>query len=620
MGTLRGYAGKLLRVDLSAGRATEEAVDEKTCREYLGGTGLGAKYLFEEVPADAAWSDERNRLIICSGPLGGTAVGGSGTVSVVTKGALSEGAACSQANGFFGAFLRFAGYDGIIVQGKARGWVYLYIHDGKAELKDASHLVGKDTYETGDLVKAELGQNDRTMSVASIGPAGENLIRFASILVDKGHCAAHNGVGAVMGSKKLKAIAVARSQQRLEFADKQGLSALGKQAHENVLSDPGGLSQYKWGTLSNIVRSVTAKDGVVPVKNYRTSIYDIEPEKLEEFSPTYIRGHFDPKPQPCWGCQMHHCHMLTITEGKYSGMTLEEPEYEQFASWGPVIGVTDVTSAMMLSREADCLGVDSNEGGWLFGMVMECYEKGILSQKDCDGLEMNWGNAESTKEMLRRISRREGIGDILAEGVMRAARRIGKEAPNFAIHSMKGNTPRTHDHRTKWPTMFDTCLSQIGTDEGFSMSRPADLGLSIKPNMKTNNSSEDSVNWNAQCKGATPFEDSLGVCRFTTKTDLKLLSQAVSAATGWDFSAEEAFRVGKRIVNLLRVFNLRHGHTAEMDAPSPRYGSTPVDGVSQGKSIMPYRDEMRRKYYELMGWDRETGVPLPETLRSVGLE
>ena len=168
--------------------------------------------------------------------------------------------------------------------------------------------------------------------------------------------------------------------------------------------------------------------------------------------------------------------------------------------------------------------------------------------------------------------------------------------------------------------LFDTCVSQMSTDEGFSMLRPADLGLSITPALSANNSPEDTITWNAKCKGAAQFEDCLGVCRFTTRTDLKLLAQAVSAATGWDFSIEEAMQVGKRIVNLLRAFNIRQGHTAEMDAPSPRYGSAPADGPSQGKSIMVHWNELRSKYYELMGWDKETGKPLPDTLARLGLE
>jgi len=622
MSKLYGYAGKLLRVDLTNEQITEETLDEETVRKYVGGTGVGAKYLYEEVPAGVEWSDETNRMIIATGPLGGTTVGGSGTISVVTKGALTNGAVASQANGFFGAFLKFSGYDGIILQGRAKKWVYLYIRDGRVELRDASHLVGKNTYETSDLVKAELGQDERRMSVASIGPAGESLVKFACIFFDKGHTASHNGTGAVMGSKKLKAIAVARGRARPALKDKEGVSTTANQLHDSIVNDPRNLQTYRWGTLPGVVRSAMAGDGVIPVKNYTTNIYDIEPEKLEKFGAEYIRGQFEPKPSPCWACRMHHCHMMTITEGPYAGMVMEEPEYEQFAAWGPAIGQTDVTAAMMLSHEVDCLGIDTNESGWVIGLVMECYEKGILSQEDCDGLEMTWGNAEAAREMLRRIATRQGFGDVLAEGAMRAAQRIGGEAPNFAIHTMKGNTPRGHDHRNNWSMLFDTCVSQMSTDEGFSMQQPADLGLSVSPGMgpRPDTSPEDTLARNTQCKGAGQFEDCLGVCRFTTRTNLKLLAQAVSAATGWDFPIEETMEVGRRVVNLLRVFNIRHGHTAEMDAPSPRYGSTPVDGPAPGKSIMVYWNELRSKYYEQMGWDRETGKPLPDTLRHFGLE
>ncbi len=605
MSKLYGYAGKLLRVDLTSEQITEETLDEETARKYVGGSGIGAKYLYEEVPAGVEWSDEANRMIMATGPLGGTTVGGSGTFSVVTKGALTNGAVASQANGFFGAFLKFSGYDGIILQGRAKRWVYLYIHNGRVELRDASHLVGKDTYETSDLIKAELGQDERGMSVASIGPAGENLVKFGCIFFDKGHTASHNGTGAVMGSKKLKAVAIARSRARPTLKDKKGLSVIANQFHDNILNDPLRMTTYNWGTLTGVTRSARAGDGTIPVKNYTTNVYEIEPEKLEKFSAEYIRGQFEPKPSPCWACRMHHCHMLTITEGPYTGMVLEEPEYECFAAWGPAIGQTDVAAAMMLSHEVDCLGIDTNEAGWVIGLVMECYEKGILSRDDCGGLEMTWGDAEATREMLRRIATRQGFGDVLAEGVMRAAQRIGGEAPNFAIHTMKGNTPRGHDHRNNWPMLFDTCLSEMSTDEGHGMGNPADLGISLGPASRPDISPENTLAQNAQCKGAGQFEDCLGVCRFTTRTDLKLLAQAVSAATGWDFPIEETMEVGKRVVNLLRVFNIRHGHTAEMDAPSPRYGSTPVDGPAQGKSLMVHWNELRSKYYEQMGWDRD---------------
>jgi len=620
MEQLYGYAGKILRVDLTRGKITEEALDEETARKYVGGTGLGAKVLYEEVPAGVDWSDEGNRLVLASGPLGGTTVGGSGTVSVVTKGALSNGAVASQANGFFGAFLKFSGFDGMIVEGKAPKWVYLYIHDGQAEIKDASHLQGKDNWETCDLVKKELGAKERAMSVATIGPAGENGVRYAAIFFDKGHTASHNGTGAVMGSKNLKAIAVERGRKRPALKDKQALAAIADQFHEFILSVPGFRTNYEWGTLNGITELTIAGVGIIPVKNYTTGVFEIGREKLEKFWGPYIRRQFKPKPRPCWACRMHHCHDMTLTEGPYKGYAGEEPEYEAFAAFGPQIGNTDSTAAFFLANEADRLGMDCNEAGWTLGLVMECYEKGILTPKDTDGLEMKWGNYQAAHEMMVKIATRQGFGDALAEGAMRAAQRIGGEAPNFAIHTMKGNTPRGHDHRTRWPMLLDTCVSQMSTDEGYFVAKPEVLGISARPNFGSNASAEDALAWNVQCKGPTQFEDCLGVCRFCTRTHIELMAKAITAVTGWDFSPEEGMQVGNRAVNLLRVFNIRHGHTAEMDAPSPRYGSTPTDGWGKGKNIMANWNELRSKYYEGMGWDKETGKPLPDTLQRLGLE
>jgi len=621
MNKLYGYAGKLLRVDLTSEQITDEKLDEETARKYIGGTGIGAKYLYDEVPAGVEWSDEGNRIIMASGPLGGTTVGGSGTFSAVTKGPLTNGAVAVQANGFLGAFLRFCGYDGIIIQGSAKKWVYLHIQDGVAELRDAAHLVGKTIWETEDIIKKELGKREREMSVFGIGPAGENLVKFAIICGDRGHVAAHGGAGAVMGSKKLKAIAVDRGNSRPSLKDKRGFSAIAKQFFDNTMKDPISLDSYNWGTLNFIINRVKAGDGLVPVKNYTTNVYDIEPEKLETFSGPYIRSNFAPKPNPCWACRRHHCHIITITEGPFKGYVGEEPEYESLAVFGPLIGAKDVTAAIYLSNETDRLGMDCNELGWALGLAIECYEKGLITREDTDQIELTWGNCEAVNQMIHRIARRQGFGDVLAEGAMRAAQQIGGEAPSFAIHTMKGNTPRVHDHRTRWAMLFDTCLSQMSTDEGCSMARPADLGLSFTPApYNLNTSPKDTLLWNAQCKGAGQFQDCLGVCSFTTRSDLKLIAQAVSTATGWDFSTEETMEVGRRIVNLLRVFNIRHGHTAEMDAPSARYGSTPGDGPAQGKNIMVYWDELRSQYYEQMGWDSETGKPLPDALRHLGLE
>jgi aldehyde:ferredoxin oxidoreductase len=610
-----GYAGRVMRVDLTRGESRSEALDEVLLRKYVGGATLGIKFLYDETPPGIEWSDPENRLIFLSGPLGGTRVGGSGTIAVVTIGALTNGVASTQANGFFGAYLRFAGFDGIILQGAAANWSYLYIHDGIAEIRDATHLLGKDTFEVESLIKDELKKKEKEVSVLSIGPAGENLVRFAGILTDMGHIAAHNGVGAVMGSKKLKAIAIERGKSTVPFKDSQALSSAAKEILANMLADKFYDSITKEGTLPAII--VGTKAGFLPVKNYTTSVYDIAPDKLERYSPQNIRQVYNAKPSPCWACSSRHCHTGEIAEGKYAGRKVEEPEYEGLASFSCLVGIDDVTTTIVLANEVDRLGMDTNESGWVIAWLMECYEKGILTRADTDGLEMTWGNSQAIMEMLKKVASRQGFGNILAEGVMRAAQHVGGEAPSMAIHTRKGNTPRSHDHRVQWLEMFDTCVSNTGTLETHSKPPYKLLGL---PEVYDTFDPEVISTVEAKIKGAMIFEDSVVTCRYQTATALGFLCQAINAATGWDMDFQEAMVVGRRAVNLARVLNLRRGIGTELDAPSARYGSTPQDGISAGRGIMPHWDKMLRNYYKLMGWDEKTGKPLPQTLSSLGLD
>lgn len=604
------FPGRYLRVDLSLRELRDVTFDEKIVRQYLGGTGMGSRILYDEVPPEVEWSDPRNRVILASGPLGGTVIGGSGTFSLVTKGALTGGCTAAQANGLFGAFLRFQGYTGVIIQGVASGWTYLHIDDDSVQLREANHLLGKDTYDTATAIKEELGKQRGQMSVVSIGPAGEHLVRFAGVFVDWGHSASHNGPGAVMGSKRLKAIAVARGKKRVPVKNEDNLRKIAESLYENAKGFTG--------TLGGVHRSYRSGVGTLPIKNYLTNIWDVSDEEIESFSEEYIRRNFSPQPNPCWACRLKHCTFMTIPYGPHKGMLVEEPEYEQLAAWGPVINLKDVSAAAMLSCITDRVGLDNNEAGWLVGWVMECFEKGLLSKDDLNGLDLRWGNAEAVRQLLYVIANRQGVGDLLAEGVMRASRKVGGEAARCAIYTLKGNTPRGHDHRTRWFEMFDTSVSSTGTletgatilylppDEAARMQKagyPDDVSTSV-----------------ALTKGLMVFEDSLGVCRFNTRMNLQLESEAIREVTGWGFTPEEGKNVGLRAVNLMKVYNLRCGITKEKDYPSERYGSTPVDGPSKGIAIKPHWETMLKNYYRYMGWDTETGKPLPETLRKLGLD
>jgi aldehyde:ferredoxin oxidoreductase len=600
-----GYAGKLLRVDLSREKLSEVIIDEGTLKDYVGGAALGVKILYDEVSPTIRWSDPSNRMILASGPLGGTNFPGSGTISIVTKGALTGGAASGQANGLFGAYLKFSGYDGLIVQGVAKNWVYLNIKQDEAELKEANQLLGKGTYETYDLIKRELDKRGREVSVISIGPAGEGLSLFAGLFERKGHSASKNGPGAVLGSKKLKAIAVSRGNKRIEVKHPDRFKALADRVRENA-------SKLR-GTVGGVHDLHKSGQAVLPVKNYTTNIWNISDEELEKFSEPAMRRRYNPKPNPCWACPAAHSTMMTIPEGPYAGMEIEEPEYEQLAAWGPQIDNRDVDSASMLSSVCDQLGFDNNEMGWMVGWLMECYERGLLSGEQLNGLEMTWGNVEAARELMYMIAHRQGVGDILAEGIMRASQRIGGEAAKAAIYTLKGNTPRGHDHRTRWGEMFDTIVSNTGTLENH-------VSISgLPPYSEWAGHPEEVSDGEALTKGVMILNDSLGNCRFPTGLDLPLFTDALNAITGWDLSQEDANNVGLRAVNLMKVFNLRAGIGREMDAPSERYGSTPVDGPNEGVSIRPVLGSMLRNYYGLMGWDEETSKPLPETLRKLGL-
>jgi len=614
-----GYMGKILRVDLSKERTTEEVPDPSTLRQYLGGTGIGIKYLYDEVPPEIQWNDPHNRLIFATGPVGGTRLGGSGSFSVVTKGPLTNGAVSTQANGFFGAFLKFSGFDAIVAQGAAKKWVYLYIHDGTAELRDAAHLVGKDTWETEELIKKELGKKEHELSVFSIGPAGENLVAFASIAGDRGHVAAHGGAGAVMGSKRLKAIAVSHGRSPVEVADKERLSFLAKELYEKVTGDPAsGGRLANWGTTGNIQAAKGRLAAAsLPVKNYTTSHFP----KWVEFSRETIDPLFEIQNAPCWACRYTHCRILKVKAGPYAGYVGEEPEYEQWAAWGPLIGQKDQVKAFVLSNEVDRLGMDVNHAGWVISWLMECYDKEIISKDDLDGLEMGWGNAEAALAMLRKIAKREGVGDVLAKGIQRAIESFPPAAQRLAIYTKKGNTPRGHDHRTSWRMLLDTCVSDTSTDEAGSMAaKPESAGL---PGDADPFSPEVNATIVSRIINRMPLDDSLVMCRFNNRgagINMDYFAEILKAATGWDFTGEEVSTVGTRIVNLLRAFNIRHGLTADLDAPSPRYGSAPIDGPFQGISSEPAWKEMVSRYYELMGWDVKAGKPLPETLERLGLE
>jgi len=604
-----GYAGQFLRVDLSNAGISTQPISPDFAAEWLGGTGFGAKVLSDEVPAGVAWDHPQNRVILSSGPLGATKVNGTGTFSVVFKGPMTNMAGASQASGFLGAFLKFAGFDGIVVQGAAPDWCYLFVHDGQAELHDARHLVGMDTWEVEDAIAQELGVRPSRISVYSIGLAGENQVRYAALVGDKGHVAAHNGIGAVLGAKKLKAIVVSRGSQHVAVADVEHVAEGTNQLREHAKTKLAGGLIYQYGTGGQLPGNYAT--GMTPVKNYTTNVFP----PVNSLSGQTLRATFEISSHPCWACSMTHVKMVKIKEGPYAGFEGEEPELEGLHGWGSQIGNADLAGVIMLQNLTDRLGLDLNESTWTVGWLMECVEKGIITKADLDGIELTWGNVPAVEALLHKIARREGCGNWLAEGVMRASTKLGGEASKLGVYTLKGASPRGHDHRARWYELLDTCLSNTSTIEA-SFGLPPDL--QGYPKLTDPFSPEQVSTVNAVTGGWRQFEDCLGICRFCSAKPMAVL-EAVNGVTGWQLDVADALKIGQRVINQLRVFNFRHGLNPKLEAPSPRYQSTPVDGPAQGKAFSENFDWMKRNYWQKMGWDTETGKPLPETLEWLGL-
>jgi aldehyde:ferredoxin oxidoreductase len=607
-------AGKLLRVNLSSGKIWTESLPPEVWRAYIGGAGLGAKILYEEVKAEWGWDHPENRLILATGPLAGTPVWGTGGLSVVTRGALSNGATSTQANGFFGACLKFSGYDAIVLQGQAPGWVYLYVHDETVELRDAKHLLGKDTWETQDALQQELGYHGHQLSVYTSGVAGENRVRFAAIHGDYGHVASKNGCGAVMGAKRLKAVAIVRGSRGLRVHDPRGLFQAADMISHELETNASTSSLYQYGTLPGVVNLY--KLGALPIRNYTTNLAPAQAD-FSIWEAKSLREGFDHRGHQCSACGMHHCHQQVLGRGNHQGEIVDEPEYEGWAGAGWTIGSIDPTEVSWLNTRIDRACVDVNEFGWLVGWMMECYEKGYLTREQLGGIDLKWGDVEAAHRLLQLVVRREGIGDILAEGVKRAAERLGPPAQDCAIYTMKGHTPRGHDHRGRWEEMLDTCLASAGTLETGPAVEPGELGRPARINPFDAPEVARNV---GELMGRRHFEDSLGACIFTTRTTLANLCVALNAATGWDYTVEEVVRFGRRVAALFRAFNLRCGIGPELEKPSKRYGSIPQDGPAKGQDVSQHWDEMVNIWYGILGYERASGKPKPETLRQLGLE
>lgn len=618
------YEPRILRVNLTTGTITREKKDAAWGRKYVGGMGFGTRLLWEELPPETAWNSPDNKLIFSLGALTGTTVCGSGLCCVNTIGSLTNGLSSAQTLGHWGSCLRRAGYDILIVEGEAPEWQYLFLGEDTAELRPADWLLGKDTWETEDALKEALGLPGRRSSVACIGPAGEHGVRFAGIFNDKGHLASSNGPGTVMGHKKLKAIAIQRLDREVEVADPEELDKARQvwfdDANANTASGKSKASGTRYvGTLGSLNMMNMAH--LLPIKNYTSTEFptcgNFNRDKLEE----------DPRFKwvrtACWACPWNHCHSLEIVDGKYKGMVGDEPEYEGMSATSALIGNFDDTAGgLALGITIDRMGMDVKECGFLLAMVYELYECGILSREELDGLEMNWGNCDAGIELVKRIARREGVGDLLAEGVKRAAERIGRGADEHAVYTTQGFAPHIHDQRSQWSRLAGFGMSDYGSNlmnpvEGFVDKENFGIDKPAKPF-----DVDDIVDHYVKIACHRPLDDATGVCMFYTQADWRCVVRTLNAVTGWDMTVEEAKQFGYRMVSLMRCLNLRNGMRAYDYGVSKRWMSLPTEGEWKQPAVVT--PQVQKRMFDGiaagLGWDVETACPTADTLRRLGLE
>jgi aldehyde:ferredoxin oxidoreductase len=598
-----GIRGKTLRVNLTSGEVREESISIDLLSDYIGGDGLGAKIVYDEVKPGVGALDSENRLIFAAGPFTGTTAQSACMHSVITKSPTTGFTiAASHANGFWGPRLKFAGVDAIIVEGKASFPVYLHVSKAKAEIRDAAGFWGLGAWAVDDRIRKELGS--RSLSVDTIGQSGENLVPIACIVSDKHHLAARGGAGAVMGSKNLKAVVV-QGDEKVPLAHPGLFDGLAKRWRKANRESDGGRVRSQFGTAGSL--ELFHSFGDLPIRNFTAGVF---PEYKKLTGQDIIEKYFY-KHETCWSCSLAHSKKLKFETP--TGMEIREmPEYECLAAWGSNIGSSDVYGAVLCTDACDDHGLDSLEASTAISMAMECAARGLLSKDDFDGIDLQFGNWESALEMIHRIARREGFGAVLAEGAKRAAETVGKGAENFVAH-VKGMSVPMHDFRGLWGYALQYAIGSAGPSHEGGPARQEMAGELKR--MSTRGKAAAVI----EGQLGRFFYNNAGLCWFgTTGVPLALIIQALNAAVGGEFNIEGIKEISLRCAHLRRAFNLRHGLTPDDDCLSFRLLEAPVDGPSKGSAI-----EIRpmvREYYQRMGWDEKTGKPLIRTLKASGLE
>jgi aldehyde:ferredoxin oxidoreductase len=607
-------------VNLTEGTIVEENLPESWVRKYIGGAGIATKYLYEETPAGIDPLSPDNPLIFMTGPLTGTASASASRYSVVAKSPLTEIWGHANSGGSFGPALKFSGFDGIIFEGASPKPVYLFINEGNAQLLDAEEMWGKKVSETEDYLQNEIHTEER-LTIASIGPAGENRVRIAAIMNDKHRAAGRCGLGAVMGSKHLKAIACAGNTP-IPLENKQ---AFRKSARRQIdLLDESFLRVGFEAFGTNMVSDMVNVRGGYPTQNWKTGVF----ENFEEVDAQALIDKVFIETVTCYACPIACGRGSEIRNGKWKGHKGEGPEYETTNMFGAMCGISDMNAITMANYLCNDYGLDTISTGSTIAFSMECFEKGILTKEHTDGMEINFGDSDLIVQLVEKIARRDGIGDMMAEGTRIMSQKLGKGSEHFAMH-VKGLEMPAYDPRAAKICGLAYVSANRGGDhitayvEGPTF---VDVPFLLVENSHIQDpftANPDEAKIIIDLEDALTVLDAVGGCKFMgvllTAEDI---SELIAYATGWDFNVEEFRKSGERIYNLMRAYCVREGITRENDVLPKRLTQDPLpEGPAEGMLIEEETIElMKDAYYTMRGWDISTGFPTPDKLKELELE
>lgn len=608
---MKGFAGKILKIDLSKKNFTMIETPKEWMSLYLGGDGFGTKLLYDNLPAKCDPLGEKNVIVISPCLFSGLPISTAGKTIFHFKSPLTDGYGESVMGGAIGAEIRQAGYDSIVITGKAKEPSYIYINNENIEIRSAKHLWGKSTRECPELIKKEL--KTTRILIACIGQGGENLVKFATVDCEDRQ-AGRSGVGTVMGAKNLKAVAVVGDKD-IPIAHPQRIKELATEWVEKIKVHPTFAEDTKYGT-GEFLEWMSNDRGTLPTRNWKQGQF----EGNKTISPYYWAPKYSKKNKACLSCLKPCGQLFEITEGKYKGTAIDGPEYETLFSLGSCCGNSDIEALSKANELCDIYGIDTISAGGVIGFAMELYERGILTEKDI-GMKLNFGNSDAVPKMVEMIALRKGIGNILAEGVRRASEKIGKGSENFAIH-VKGQEPPAYDVRG----IKGMGLAFATSPRGACHLRSGAYGLELtgkwwKFSGVDRFSSKNKGTEIKTMEDLMTVYDCLGVCKFSRHLFfLEGFPPIMEAVTGKKYTEDELLKVGERVNNLKKLINLREGFTRKDDSLPKRIMSEPIpEGPAKGSYIKPEElEEMLSDYYNARGWDKE-GAPTKEKLKELGI-